>query len=705
MNVISELAQTVVGRPHYLRAATERLDLAQAKEAPAEFAGFRLVSQLGKGAEGAVYLAIQPELAQRQVVLKITDGDLEEHLSLARLQHTNIVPLYGVYENPAQRQRALCMPYFGAATLQHLFNALAAIPPAKRRGSDIADVLERMDSETPVVCGSAGAARLLLKKKTYVQAVCWIGACLADALGYAHQRGLVHFDIKPSNVLLAADGQPMLLDFHLARPPLKAGEESPAYFGGTPPYMPAEQEGVCEDVMARRSLRQGADGRSDIYALGVLLRQALSGTALAGEVGLRRLNPRVSRGLADIIAKCVAADPAARYATAAALATDLRSHLDDRPLQGVKNRSLGERYAKWRRRRPYALPLAALLLGLVAAIIVAGSILSHQRARRRQTAEEYFREGQSMLRVKQYAQAVESFKRGLNGAEGFYAEPRLLAALKQHLALAERARRAEDLHRLAEQCRLVTLADNLDLRAGIVLDRAVDVIWEQRQALLEADPDFPDPALEETIRRDLLELAIHWADIKVRIGVPERRAAHRGQARAILAAAARIGGETTPLAWERGFYADEPDARRDLAGGGREIKDPWEHYCLGRALLRHGDVPAAFAELEKSLSRAPADYWANFVLADCAARLGRHDRAIACLGVCIGQNPTQAESFLRRGRAYAQLKDWDGALRDFNWALDLRPNAPEALLERARVYRALGQEDRAERDFEQARQP
>ena len=69
---------------------------------------------------------------------------------------------------------------------------------------------------------------------------------MANALQYAHERGFVHLDLKPSNVLLAADGQPLILDFHPARGPLPAGEPAPEWFGGTPDHMFARTTGHAD---------------------------------------------------------------------------------------------------------------------------------------------------------------------------------------------------------------------------------------------------------------------------------------------------------------------------------------------------------------------------------------------------------------------------------------------------------------------------
>jgi serine/threonine protein kinase len=235
---------------------------------------FLLLAELGGGAQGRVFLASQLSLGDRPVVLKVTPGEAIEHLSLARLQHTHIVPLYSVQDCPGRGLRALCMPYFGGATLAQLLEAMRPQPPAQRSGQNLLDTLDLVQAVAPVVAPATGPARQALAQASYAQAVCWIGYCLADALQYAHARGLVHLDLKPSNVLLAADGTPMLLDFHLAREPIDPDREGLQWLGGTAGYMSPEQQAALRALEQGRPAPRPVDGRSDIYSLGVVLYEA-----------------------------------------------------------------------------------------------------------------------------------------------------------------------------------------------------------------------------------------------------------------------------------------------------------------------------------------------------------------------------------------------------------------------------------------------
>src|SRR5262249_59109375 len=114
-------------------------------------------------------------------------------------------------------------------------------PLDPRPGQHLVGVGDQTRVRAGVRAAGRAPARPLLARQSYVRALCWVGACLAEALQYAHERGLVHLDLKPSNVLLAADATPMLLDFHLARAPVRPGGGAPQWFGGTAGYMSPEQ--------------------------------------------------------------------------------------------------------------------------------------------------------------------------------------------------------------------------------------------------------------------------------------------------------------------------------------------------------------------------------------------------------------------------------------------------------------------------------
>ena len=275
---------------------------------------FLLLAELGRGTAGRTFLASDPSLADRPVVVKVIPDEEDEHLALARLRHTHIVPLFSEHTFPDRSLRGLCMPFLGGTSLARILEDVADVPFVCRTGELIVKAIDRHDRATTVTPPVDSPFRRSLAQATYVEAMIWIASCLADALHYSHARGLVHMDIKPSNVLITMDGQPMLLDFHLARGPILAGERRAGRLGGTPGWMSPEQERAMIAIGEGRSVPLAVDGRSDIFALGLLLGEAVgalgssrdgrSVAALAGPgagrerraLGHREEMPGVERG-------------------------------------------------------------------------------------------------------------------------------------------------------------------------------------------------------------------------------------------------------------------------------------------------------------------------------------------------------------------------------------------------------------------------
>ena len=370
----------------------------------------------------------------------------------------NIVPLYSEHVLQARNLQILCMPFLGGATLGLVLDRLRDRPPDRRTGRQLVDALDAIQASLPIPVVAQGPMRAYLARSTYVAAICSIGACLADGLQYAHDRDLVHMDVKPSNVLFADDGQPMLLDFHLARPPIAPGGLAPLRMGGTPEYMSPEQRLAVEAVRAGRPVTVRVDGRSDIYSLGLLLHEALGGelpdAGTTSRPPLHRRNPQVSVGLADIVRKCLRTDPRERYQHAAALAADLRRHVADLPLRDVPNRSPVERWRKWRRRTPHALSRNLVLAAFLAATFAGGASLFALHRQRVRDLEAALAEGRSYLDRRQYTEAARALRRGLVLAEFLPGVGRQRGELGRDLALASWNEKAAELHRLAESIRL-----------------------------------------------------------------------------------------------------------------------------------------------------------------------------------------------------------------------------------------------------------
>jgi tetratricopeptide (TPR) repeat protein len=662
---------------------------------------FFLLAELGRGSQGRVFLASQLSLGERPVVLKFMPAEAREHLSLARLQHTHIVPLYSAQDHPARRLRALCMPYFGGATLAQLLEALAPLPPERRTGPDLLDALDRLGATVPLTAPARGPAREALARVTYVQAVCWVAACLADALHYAHERGLLHLDLKPSNVLLAADGQPMLLDFHLARGPLHPEDEGPPWLGGTAGYMSPEQQEAVHAAKQGRRVPRPVDGRSDIYALGVLLYEALAGTPPAPGTArrpLHRCNPGVSVGLADVVGKCLADDPAGRYPRMAALADDLRRHLADLPLAGARNRSLRERWQKWRRRRPHGIALAGMMLAVLAAAgALALGAVSHYHGQFEQ-ARTALKDGQVQMAQGQWEGAVRALQRGRAAVRGLPWQTDLASDFDCELRRAEQGRTgarraavAHTLHQLADRVRSLYGAEPLAPVGLRALESPCQSFWDKRARVVELLRPGAGAALDPTARDDLLDLAIFCADLRVRLTPAGGEAQGRREALAMLAQAEALCGPSPVLDAERKLHGGPIRAPDLPAPSGQTTA--WEHYALGRALLRSGNLESAAAEVGRAVRLQPQGLWPNFYQGLCAYHLGRYADAVTSYSVCIGAVPVPPEGpstaaarcFYNRALAFAALGRTEEALRDYDQALHLDPALTHTAVGRDRL--------------------
>jgi serine/threonine protein kinase len=342
-------------------------------EIPERLGEFRLLSRLGGGGMGVVYLAEQEGLG-RQVALKIIRpaqlffGSARERFqreveAVASLQHPGIVPIYSVGESDG-------VPYFAmervfGCTLAKLLDEVKDFDPAQLTGADMSAAIAKhaQDAEAPVTpaylfSGSWEEASLHLVRQ------------VADAMHHAHRRGVLHRDIKPSNVMVTPDGRAMLLDFGLAS--ADSGSEQDADLTrtgtllGSMPYMSPEQT---------RGESHLLDVRSDVYSLGVTLyellalRPAFGGgsspeTIAAIQQGQRKppqqLNPTVSWEAETVCLTAMDHDPARRYASALDLHRDLGNVLEHRPIE-ARRASVLLQLRRWAQRHPTA--SVAMVLG------------------------------------------------------------------------------------------------------------------------------------------------------------------------------------------------------------------------------------------------------------------------------------------------------------------------------------------------------
>jgi serine/threonine protein kinase/Flp pilus assembly protein TadD len=420
-------------------------------QAPELLGDYRLLREVGRGGMGVVYEAEQVSLGRR-VALKVLPTQMlrdartrrrfeREARAAAKLHHTNIVPVFGVGEHDEtpyyvmqfiqgqgldsvldelKRLRAGAEPIQAGATRSDWSRDISAADVARslltgrfdRRDTDPtgpddgppttlevpgdgelvapgSDVSPSSSSSMSTLSLPTSEARGKAKRPTYWQGVARLGVQVADALEYAHKQGIVHRDVKPSNLLLDTLGTIWVTDFGLAKADDHQNLTHTGDILGTLRYMPPE------------AFEGKSDHRGDVYSLGLTLYELLAFRPAFGEKDRGRLvrqvtteeaptlgtvNPDVPRDLETIVQKAIDRDPTHRYATAGEMAADLQRFLDDEPIQARRQTHL-EQYRRWARRNPGIAILGAalatvLVIATAASLVVAGRMarLAEERA-------------------------------------------------------------------------------------------------------------------------------------------------------------------------------------------------------------------------------------------------------------------------------------------------------------------------------------
>lgn len=367
---------------------------------------FHLLEEVGRGQCSRVFLCRQTGVGDRQVIVKFSHGAPLEADVLGRLRHENIVPIHFAAEESNGRS-FICMPFLGRSTLADFIGLSEERHERPRARLIRAATMRRQPTDAASVEVPLEAPPLFYSS---AECVAWLGWRLALALAHAHDQGIVHGDVKPTNVLLSQHGSPLLVDFNLSGSRYHSTEAK----GGTLPYMPPEQlQGFAE-----KAADSAYDHRSDLFSLGALLYETLvarlpfaveQGSASRKEYArelylsqrqgpppLRSIDKSVPQSVATAIERCLAFHPEQRLQSAWELA-----------------RRLGAEF-KWRRRAAKVLKhhwIATSLGG--ASVLAAASVATAMTLLRLPEHEVLFNKGVEAFAAGDFVTAANDFDRSL----------------------------------------------------------------------------------------------------------------------------------------------------------------------------------------------------------------------------------------------------------------------------------------------------
>ncbi|MBI1851532.1 MAG: tetratricopeptide repeat protein [Planctomycetes bacterium] len=616
---------------------------------------FQIVREIGRGGMGVVYEAVQPSL-RRTVAIKVLPAHLtlrdntiqrfhREALTAAKFRHPGIVEIYTVGADDGTHFFA--MEFVPGASLDRVITRLKIEPFESLDGESVAVAvrdLARQPSDPNSRVGERATTQsdgAVTWKGSYVETVVRLAAAVAEALDHAHRAGVIHRDVKPSNILLRTDGTPILTDFGLAREEGLPSMTLTGDFVGTPYYVSPQQ-------VVSRSVK--VDHRTDVFSLGVTLYELLTlrrpfeghnsqqifEKILTREpVDPQKLNPRLASDLATIVLKALEKDPDRRYATAAAFAADLRAFLDYRPIQARRVPGV-VRLLRWARREPAKAALLGILtigVPILAAIGgYAAARLPAMRAEARLYATERGLKAAYLdLGNKRFSSAIAKFERVLAEAPD---TPEAIAGIAFTQLETHEGEKA-----------LATLD-----RYGRVIDAYPSFAWIRADALRDAGREAEANAVERNLGEPREALDCFLAGYRKlprgkygEPGDPERY----GPALQLLTEAAMMQSRAL-FHFERARAAGLAKDARAARESAFTIETLWPNapsswFHVGLA-LHYVDQPKAIDAFRKAIEHSPSDLAAYGNLASTLYDVGDYHGAIETLRRAVEIDPNDVDT-------------------------------------------------------------
>ena len=534
----------------------------------------------------------------------------------------------------------------------------------------------------------------------YARAIARIGVQVADALEYAAVQGIIHRDVKPSNILLDLHGTAWVTDFGLAK---VTGLEDLTQSGdlvGTLRYMAPER------------FRGEADRRSDLYALGLTLYELLVLRPAHNEADrvrlvrqvtdeeaprLSKLDPTIPWDLATIVHKAMAREPTERYATAAEMAADLRRFLEDRPI-AARRPSLLDRGLKLSRRYRSAVIAGAIGLVLALAILAAslGWILRDRGARLELTEREVTRavlEAATFQARAKWPEALEAVKR----AEGLLA---VGGSEQLHQRVRERRHDVDMVIRLEEirQPHSVNAIERAPEKLGWDAEYSA-AFREYGIDVLALDPVGAGVLIRaRSIQRELTAGVDHWV---------EQCKRHRSSDEARWKRLIAVARAADPDEWRnrlRGALEQGDRATANKLAESAAIDElPVQTLEL---LLPQLDKSHQLPVLRRAQRQHPGDYWINFKLAYGLdyepPPLQDQDEAIRFYTAAIACRPRNAPGHYYLAHVLYQRGRVDEAIAAYQKAIELDPDYTSPRAGLCAIYFKQGKLDLAVAECQKA---